>query len=226
MKLAFAGTMQADPPRFTGPVALPPAQLYATRYLKLEKRTIVHTFDSFEGMPSSADPRDKGWGGDEHWVEGQFRGSYEALNDYCSRRYSNFRIHGGYFEQSVDESFLRSLDSHPPALIWIDCDYYSSAKTILTRLLDRIPNGAVIYFDELDSLNYGSRLTGEARLVHEINSGVYGAEVELVPDFGLSLYSRRLYRFMKIPPNGILANPRDLSAPAEVRRRSSGSPLP
>ena len=200
--------------------------LYATRYLKLEYRTIVHTFDSFEGMPASTDVRDKGLGGDEDWVEGQFRGSYEALNDYCSRRYSNFRIHRGYFEQSVDDAFLQSLDSHPPALIWIDCDYYSSAKTILTRLLDRIPNGAVVYFDELDSLNYGSRLTGEARLVHEINTGMYGAEVELVPDLRLSLYSRRLYRFMKIPPNGILTNPQNLSAPAEVRHRSSGSPLP
>lgn len=200
--------------------------LYATRYLGLEQRTIVHTFDSFEGMPASNDARDKDWSGDDDWVEGQYRGNYEALNDYCSRRYSNFRIHRGYFEQSISEDFLRSLDSHPPALIWIDCDYYSSARTILTRLLSRIPNGAVIYFDELDNMNYGSRLTGEARLVHEINTGVYGAEIELVPDFRLSLYSRRLYRFMKIPPNRIMANPEDVGVPEQVRHRSNGSPLP
>src|SRR5215469_18063439 len=200
--------------------------LYATRYLGLETRTIVHTFDSFEGMPPSTDARDKGWGGDEEWVQGQFRGDYDALNDYCSRRYFNFRIHRGYFEQSIDDAFLQSLASHPPALIWIDCDYYSSAKQILTRLLGRIPNGAVIYFDELDNLNYGSHLTGEARLVHEINTGVYGADVELVPDFRLSLHSRRLYRFMKIPPNCILERPQDVSAPEHVHRRSNGSPLP
>ncbi|MBV8740895.1 MAG: hypothetical protein JOZ12_03875, partial [Sinobacteraceae bacterium] len=31
--------------------------LYATRYLRLEKRITVHTFDSFEGMPESNDLR-------------------------------------------------------------------------------------------------------------------------------------------------------------------------
>ncbi len=200
--------------------------LYATRYLRLENRTVVHTFDSFEGMPASADVRDKDWSGDDSWVEGQFRGNYEALNDYCSRHYSNYAIHRGYFEKSVDEAFLQSLDSYPPALIWIDCDYYSSARTILTRLIDRIPNGAVIYFDEFDNMNYGSRLTGEARLVHEINTGQYGEDIELVPDLRLSLYSRRIYRFMRIPPNRVLANPGDVSAPEQVRHWSNGSPLP
>ena len=48
-------------------------------------------------------------------------------------------------------------------------------------------------------LNFGSRLTGEARLVHEINSGLRSAkESTLVPDAQLSLHSGRIYRFFPV----------------------------
>jgi Methyltransferase domain len=200
--------------------------LYATRHLRLQDRVKVHTFDSFEGMPSSSDLRDRNWASGDDWALGQFRGNYRALDEYCSRHYSNYEIHRGYFEDSITSAFLASLDEYPPILIWVDCDYYTSAKTVLTRLINRIPNGAVIYFDDLDNLNYGSRLTGEARLVHEINTGSLGEHVELVPDLRLSLYSRRIYRFMKIPPNRMLFQPEAFNEPDQVRRRADGSPLP
>jgi hypothetical protein len=196
--------------------------LYATRHLRLQDRVKVHTFDSFEGMPSSSDLRDRNWASGDDWALGQFRGNYRALDEYCSRHYSNYEIHRGYFEDSITSAFLASLDEYPPILIWVDCDYYTSAKTVLTRLINRIPNGAVIYFDDLDNLNYGSRLTGEARLVHEINTGSLGEHVELVPDLRLSLYSRRIYRFMKIPPNRMLFQPEAFNEPdqgAPPRRR-------
>jgi Methyltransferase domain len=200
--------------------------LYATRYLGMEDRVTVHTFDSFEGMPASGDVRDRNWANGDDWAEGQFRGNYRALEDYCARRYSNYAIHKGYFEDSITPGFLASLEKSPPILVWIDCDYYTSAKAVLTRLLDWLPNGAVIYFDDLDNLNFGSRLTGEARLVHEINCGLLGEDIELVPDPDLSLHSRRLYRFMKIPPNRLLFEPDSPNEPGQVRRRADGSPLP
>jgi hypothetical protein len=200
--------------------------LYATRYLGLERRVKVHTFDSFEGMPATTDPRDRNWWNGDDWAPGQFRGNYRALEGYCSQRYSNYAIHRGYFEDSIDAPFLASLAEEPPILVWIDCDYYSSARTVLTRLMDHIPNGAVIYFDEFDNLNFGSRLTGEARLVHEINSGLLGGNIELVPDFRLSLHSRRIYRFLKIPPNRMLFESEVPNDTRQVRRRSDGSPLP
>jgi Macrocin-O-methyltransferase (TylF) len=200
--------------------------LYATRYLGLERRVTVHTFDSFEGMPATSDLRDRNWWNGDDWAPGQFRGNYQALESYCGQRYSNYVIHRGYFEDSIDAPFLASLAEQPPILIWVDCDYYSSARAVLTRLIDRIPNGAVIYFDEFDNLNFGSRLTGEARLVHEINSGLLGGNIELIPDWRLSLQSRRIYRFLKIPPNRLLFESELPNDTSQVRRRSDGSPLP
>lgn len=200
--------------------------LYATRHLKLSDRVTVHTFDSFEGMPAAVDEKDKEWTSGDDWVPGQFKGRYEELEAYCAEHYRNYRIHRGYFEQSIGDSFLTSLDQSPPALIWIDCDYYSSAKVIFQRLIDRIPNGCVIYFDDLDNLNYGSRFTGEARLVHEINHGLCGDNIELVPDPVLSLNSRRIYRFFRLPPNRLFQHLGEGNAREHVRRFADGSPLP
>jgi hypothetical protein len=84
----------------------------------------------------------------------------------------------------------------------------------------------VIYFDDLDNLNYGSRWTGEARLVHEINHGLFGEQVELVPDAQLSLHSRRVYRFFKMSPNRVPESSYAPHSAGQVRRRAGGSPLP
>ncbi len=130
--------------------------LYATRFLKLTDRVTVHTFDSFEGMPAAVDEKDKEWTSGDDWVPGQFKGRYEELDAYCAARYRNYRIHRGYFENSIDDAFLKTLNRSPPALIWRDCDYYSSARAIFERLIDRIPNGCVIYFDDIDNVHLHS----------------------------------------------------------------------
>lgn len=202
--------------------------LYATRYLHLEDRIAVHTFDSFEGMPPPEDERDRDWTTGDDWAPGQFRGRYEALTAWCEAQgYRNAHVHRGYFEQSIDRVFLDSLEASPPILVWIDCDYYSSTRTVIERLIDRLPNTCVIYFDEFDNLNHGSRLTGEARIVHEINCGAFGEDVELVPDTRLGLQSRRVYRFVRVPPRRMFrtSTGADNAAPL-VHRRRDGSPLP
>jgi Methyltransferase domain len=200
--------------------------LYATRFLKLTDRVTVHTFDSFEGMPAAVDEKDREWTSGDDWVPGQFRGRYQELEAYCAARYKNYQIHRGYFERSINDAFLNSLQLSPPALIWIDCDYYSSAKVIIDRLLDHIPNGCVLYFDDLDNLNYGSKLTGESRLVWEVNHGSFGDNVELVLDSSLSLLSRRIYRFIRVPPNRLFERRGERNAADHVRLHADGSPLP
>jgi hypothetical protein len=200
--------------------------LYATHYMGMADRVTVHTFDTFEGMPAAVDEKDEEWTSRDNWVPGQFKGRYEALSAYCAAHYENYRIHRGYFEQTITDAFLASLDQSPPILIWIDCDYYSSTRSIFERLIDRIPNGCVIYFDDLDNLNFGSHFTGEARLVHEINTGAFGDNIELIPDTRLSLQSRRIYRFFRLPPNRLYSDLREPNALMHVRLRADGSPLP
>jgi hypothetical protein len=202
--------------------------LYATRYLRLTDRVVVHTFDTFTGMPATTDERDRSLVADEQWLERQFRGRYEDLKEYCAKRYNNFRIHKGYFHETLTDDLLESLKAQLPVLVWIDCDYYTSARTVLERLAPYLPSGCVIYFDEYDNLNFGSRLTGEARLVHEVNHGLLGDDVELVLDTRLSLDTKRVYRFMRFraPIRYDASTLDDLHEVQHVHYRTNDSPLP
>jgi hypothetical protein len=171
--------------------------LYATKYLHMSDCVTVHAFDSFEGMPGSADRKDRDIVFEEEaWVKGEFKGNYEELASFCAKNYNNYIIHKGYFQETLTEEFLSSLGTHMPVLIWIDCDYYSSARIVMEKLIPYIPNGCVVYFDEYE-WNYGSRFTGEARIVYEINHGAFGKDMELILDRKLSLDSQRVYRFMR-----------------------------
>jgi len=199
-------------------------KLYAVRYLNMEERIIVHGFDSFEGLPEETDQADKNLVGQSEWRQGQYKGRYENLKARCEEKYNNFRLHKGYFEETITDEFLESLRSHPPMLIWIDCDYYSSAKTILERIIPFLTTGCVLYFDDI-YFNYSSRLTGEMKLVWEINHGKFGEGIELVPDTELNWDSNRIYRFINInQEKGYeLVNP---MAEDSVRLCDDESPLP
>ncbi len=201
--------------------------LYATQYLGMSEVVTVHGFDSFEGLPPTADARDSVFSPDgDRWVPGEYRGDFRSLHDYCARRFRNFRLHRGYFETTLTPALLESLLQDQPILVWIDADYYTSARTVMERLLPVLPSGCVLYFDELNTTNFGSTLTGEARLVHEVNRGVFGLDVELVLDHELSLNSKRVYRFVRLgagPQYRIRAGE---AQPDLVRLPNNGSPLP
>lgn len=199
--------------------------LYATKYLRMDDRVVVHAFDTFEGLPPSTDERDQGLLADYGWVHGSYRGSYEELATYCAGRYRNYRIHRGTFEATLTDELLESLAAQPPILIWIDCDYYSSAKTVFERLIPAIPTGCVVYFDDYE-FNYGSRFTGEARIVHEINEGLFGGGIELVLDADLSLDTKRVYRFVRYGPGPHYRRVEPVIDPDPAKPRTNDSPLP
>jgi hypothetical protein len=199
---------------------------FATRYLAMEDSILCHGFDSFEGLPETADSRDLGSisGGD--WKAGLYRGQYEELNDYLRARYRNCRLHRGLFDATLTPEFLATLLVDKPILVWIDCDYYTSARVVLERLIPYLPSGCVIYFDEYE-FNFGSRFTGEARLVHEINRGEFGDGIELVLDRALSWDLRRCYRFINQAAPTVFERKTELRHVTPWRRHTGNdSPLP
>jgi len=91
----------------------------------------VHGFDSFEGLP-------------EVWHH-EPKGSYTTKGEIPSVP-KNVSLHVGWFENTLP-AFL-DKNAGPVRFINVDCDIYSSTKTILDLLADRMVPGSVIVFDE------------------------------------------------------------------------------
>jgi len=199
-------------------------KLYAARYLKMEDRVTVHGFDTFEGLPDVTSSADRALIAGDDWTKGYYRGRYENLLKYCQGTYRNFALHKGLFEETITADFLESLAKQPPILIWIDCDYYSSTKVVLERIIPYVPTGCVIYFDDI-YFNYSSRFTGEMKAVWEVNQGKFGEGIELVLDPVLSWDSNRVYRFINVNSERkyeVVSRVQE----DPVRRRRDDSPLP
>jgi hypothetical protein len=103
---------------------------------RLLPNKIVHGFDCFEGLP-------------EDWTLGASAGSYSTQGKIPEVE-ANVKLHIGLFDDVLPE--FKKYNTDPIALLHIDSDIYSSAKTALTLLENQIVPGTVIVFDEF--LNY------------------------------------------------------------------------
>jgi hypothetical protein len=95
----------------------------------------IYGFDSFTGLKED-------WTGYEYGS-----GSFDMKGEFPDLKQINIELVKGYF----DESLPSWLENHkePFAFINIDCDIYSSAKTVLELLgPSRIVPGTMILFDE------------------------------------------------------------------------------
>lgn len=91
----------------------------------------VYGFDSFQGIP-------------ENWND-EPTGSYSA-NGTLPEVPSNVTLYQGWFEDTIPQ-FIQSHNG-PIRFMNIDCDLYSSTKTIFNLLGPQIIPGTVIVFDE------------------------------------------------------------------------------
>ena len=91
----------------------------------------VHGFDSFEGLP-------------EDWVLGYNREHFKV--DGMPKVAQNVTLHKGWYEDVIPK--FASVNDSKIAFSHIDCDLYSSTKTIFKTLGDRMLPGTIIVFDE------------------------------------------------------------------------------
>jgi hypothetical protein len=94
----------------------------------------VHGFDSFEGLSED-------W---SHAVKGTFGDVKGILPNVPD----NVLLHKGWFEDTLPEWFAANKN-YPISLLRVDCDIYSSTKTIFSVLHTLIIKGTWILFDEL-----------------------------------------------------------------------------
>lgn len=111
----------------------------------------VYGFDSFEGLP-------------ERWRDGFGKGSFEVRRLPKVRK--NVRLIKGWFNETLP-NFVQQ-HAGPVSFLHIDCDLYSSTKTVFEVLGDRILPGCVIVFDEY--FNYPGWELGEYKAFQEFVS--------------------------------------------------------
>ena len=91
----------------------------------------THAFDSFEGLP-------------EVWLSTHKAGHFALDNlPYFE---SNVIVHKGWFNETLP-GFIEKYQS-PLAFLHIDCDLYSSTKTVFDFLNKQIVKDTIILFDE------------------------------------------------------------------------------
>lgn len=110
----------------------------------------LYAFDSFLGLP-------------EAWNHENPKGAFDTGGKVPSGLPANVEIVQGWF----DETLPGFVEEHPGevAFVHIDCDLYSSAKTVLNALRERIVPGTVLNFNEF--WDYPGQENGEARAFAE-----------------------------------------------------------
>lgn len=103
----------------------------SVNYIASKLSQQVHAFDSFEGLP-------------ETWSLRHKKGLF-ALDKMPSFE-ENVVIHKGWFDDTLP-GFVKEF-TEKAAFLHIDSDLYSSARSVLKWLDERIVGGTVILFDE------------------------------------------------------------------------------
>jgi hypothetical protein len=108
----------------------------------------IHGFDSFEGLP-------------ETWRTGLEKGAFKTSGLPDVRQ--NVELYKGWFDKSLP--VWAEAHPGPMAFMHVDCDLYSSTKTVFDVLGDRVVPGTIIQLD--DYFNYPGWQQGEHKAFEE-----------------------------------------------------------
>jgi len=114
-------------------------------------KNVIYGFDSFEGLP-------------EDWQPGVQKGTFRM--DRLPRVRNNVKLIQGWFQDTLP-AFV-SEHREPCAFLHIDCDLYSSTKTVFEAFGDQIGKDTVMVFDEF--FNYPGWKRGEFLAFQELIS--------------------------------------------------------
>jgi hypothetical protein len=93
----------------------------------------VFGFDSFEGLPTD-------------WILSYKKGDFSLQGRMPENLPSNVKLIKGLFSETIPCFLEEHVES--VAFLHIDCDFYTSTKTVLSHFRSRIKPGTIILFDE------------------------------------------------------------------------------
>jgi O-methyltransferase len=133
-------------------------------------------FDSFQGLPTSEQPADA----HPEWAEGKMATTLEQFRETCTRNgipNDAYTAVPGFYEQTL-ATMLPTDAPADIALAYVDCDLYSSTKTVLEFLKGRLKHGMIVAFDDYFCWSR-SQISGERRAMLEFTGD--GDQFDWVP---------------------------------------------
>jgi O-methyltransferase len=125
-------------------------------------------FDSFEGLPK-ATPIDVA-PGQEEWIgEGGFCASLDEVRGLMPAKAlaeGRIRLVKGWFEATLTKDLRQALELREAAIVYVDCDYYTSTVPVLEFVTDLLVDGSILIFDDW-FLFRGRSDRGEQRAFYE-----------------------------------------------------------
>jgi macrocin-O-methyltransferase TylF-like protien len=146
------------------------AQRSFCRTFRMDPRSFrAYAFDTFAGLPPSADVRDR----HPAWGPGEFAHSRAEISARLRSRGlpsepPALTMFEGVFDVTLTAALQRELAAHPPAIVTVDVDYYTSTRTVLHWLRPILTGGAIFYFDDIWSF-HGDPEMGELAAIREFN---------------------------------------------------------
>jgi len=158
-------------------------------------------FDSFEGMPSKSSPRDEHPGFSKGVLSFSLEQTRTRMSKQLDLSRGNVHFIKGFFDESLTPELANGLAAHPPSLVTVDVDYYTSTKSVLEWILPFTPTGCLFYFDDI-WLFYGHPEMGQVAAINEINQSGIGYLIPY-PELGTTVggrsfvFSRREFELQK-----------------------------
>jgi O-methyltransferase len=114
---------------------------------KAQPRPKLWAFDSFQGLPAPEGEKDK----HALWTEGDMSMSLDLFRKTCRSNGvpdSAYHVVPGFYEDTIGASADTTALPQDIALAYIDCDLYSSTKTVMAFLGSRLKHGMIVALDD------------------------------------------------------------------------------
>jgi hypothetical protein len=122
-------------------------------------------FDAFQGLPKGAENEDDGV-----WKKGFYACSYRKMQECLTRKKINSKeitFVKGWYNKTLTSKRAKKLGIKNIGIIFIDCDTYSSSKSVLNFLGPLIKKEAIICFDDWKINDLDIKGMGEYKAFNE-----------------------------------------------------------
>jgi len=157
------------------------------------KSTRFFGFDAYKGLPKGAD--------EEHDVlqKGFYACSFEKMKECLRRRDiepKDIIWIKGWYDETLNDKAIKKYKIKKVGIAFIDCDTYSSSKTVLDFLAPLITEPAIFCFDDWKLYDMDVKGTGEYKSFNEFleaNPHLLAKEIKS--------YNRKSISFLVKPKN-------------------------